>query len=132
MNVFSEFGFLSVIQGMIDNDVMMTIRLFQNDHNPASTDTEADYVEADFGGYSGSQELAWGIPFVNGSGNGEVNAAQVEWNCDGTGSDNLIYGVYVTDGDDNLTYAERFDAPQTMAEAGDAIRYAAKVTDTNQ
>lgn len=123
MNIFTEQGWLDIWDAAIAGGAMIDIRLFKNNHVPADTDTAADYTTADFSGYPGPVGLIWGSAFVNDADQGEVDAAQVDWEHNGGGTANLIYGVFVISGTGHLVYAERFDAPISMAAPPDAIHY---------
>jgi hypothetical protein len=82
------------------------IGLFKNDYTPADTDTIAAVTAADFGGYSGLQNLTgWGASTWS-SPDAVIAHAAKTWTADGTSS-NTIYGYYVVDGAGNLAWAER-------------------------
>ena len=123
MNKFCGQGWQAFLNAAVDKGLVAKIRLFQNDWIPTDTDTEADYIEADFSGYFGPTALTWGLAFVNSSNQGEIDAAQVTWVHDGGSPSNTVYGVYVTDSFDKLTYAERFPAPLVFANLGDQLQY---------
>lgn len=112
-----------------DSAEPLKLKLFKNDHTPDVDDTEADYTEANFSGYGDTDpDLVWGAPFVNGDGKGEIDATEKTFTHDGGGTDNTIYGAWVTTADDRLIYAERFPAPILMDTAAAAIPYTAKLT----
>lgn len=112
----------------LDGDTFTTIRLFQNDHDPDPDDVDGSYVQADFSGYSPTLLGDWNAAFVNGTGKGEIDADTVSWVHSGGATGNTCYGVYVTNADGHVVYAERFPAPQVMASSGDTIVYNAKFT----
>jgi hypothetical protein len=132
MNVMSQESWLEFLDKYVDSGKPSRIRLFQNDHEPDPTDMAGDYVQATFSGYPGYTELTWGDAFLNASDQGQVNAAQVLWEHSGGATGNTIYGVYVTDDDDILQYAERFAAPISMTTSADSLEYQARLTLINQ
>lgn len=131
MNIFCENGWIEILTAA---SFMTTwkLHLFQNDHVPTLFDTDADYVEADFSGYVGNVTVVWGMPFVNGSNQGELDSSQFNFTHNGGSTDNTIYGIYVTDLAGLLLFAERFDAPVLMNAAGSTIAYTPKFTMINQ
>lgn len=131
MNVFCQTGWKAILDHAVSDNLLKRIRLFKNNHTPVNGDTAAAYTEADFSGYSGFQALTWAAAVINGSVQGEIDATQVTWTHNGGATSNTVYGIYVTDAADVLTYAERFPAPVTMASNGDAIPYTAQVVAQN-
>lgn len=131
MNVMTQQGDMIVLDmfsgAFPGGDIKL--KLFKNNHVPDVTDTEGDYTEADFSGYSStSPAITWGAAFVNGDDKGEIDADVKTFTHNGGGTGNTVYGAYVTDDTDRLIYAERFDAPVSMSSNGDAINYTAKMT----
>jgi hypothetical protein len=123
MNIFCEGAWLKIWDTTVAANLLYRIRLFKNNRVPAFSDTIADYVEADFSGYTGGTALAWGAAFINGASQGEIDASQISWTHTGGATANLIYGIYVTDVTGALMYAERFPAPSSMSSIGDNITY---------
>ena len=132
MNVYCEQGWIDLLDEYVASGKPSRIRLFANNHTPLPTDTEADYVEATFSGYPGYTPLVWGSAFINPSNQGQVNASQVLWQHNGGGISELVYGVYITDDDDVLQYAERFAAAVLMDGSTDSIEYQPRLTLINQ
>lgn len=132
MNKFCEGGWKAILDAATAANVMKRIRLFKNDHTPVSGDTVGAYTEADFDGYPGFTALTWAAAFVNATPAGETDATNIVWTKSAGATGNTIYGVYITDGSNVLTYAERFAAPILMTSTGAAIDYTPKVTDLNQ
>lgn len=130
MNVLCENGWLEMLNGFAEKSVR--VRLFVNDHEPDYTDTFASFVDATFSGYPGYTALAWGAAFINGSNQGQDNATQVSWQHSGGVIGELVYGAFVTDEDDNLLWADRFDAPVSMTTAADSLFYQPRLTVINQ
>jgi len=131
-NVYCEDGFLETLQASLDAAVYDDMRLFKNNHTPASTDTVSDYTEADFSGYPGSVGPTWGAPFINGDDKGEIDAAPVTYTHNGGATANTIYGVYFLDADGDLVYADRFGAPIVLTNNGETFDYTAKTTVVNE
>jgi hypothetical protein len=132
MNVFCEQGWLAAFNALVAAGGLARIRLFQNNYVPSFTDTVTDYVEATFSGYPGFLSPTWGSAFVNGANQGEIDALPLTWAHNGGVTANLIYGIYITDGANNLAYAERFDAPVSMSAVPDFITYTPRSTVVNQ
>ena len=132
MNVWCQNGWKTVWDTVVAGGKLPRIRLFKNNYTPVNSSTYADFTEADFSGYAGYASLSWGAAFINGSTQGEIDATQVTWTHNGGGTANTVYGIYITDGSNNLMYAERFSAPISMSTSGNAIPYTAKTTDLNQ
>lgn len=103
----------------------LDLRLFKNNHVPAETDTEADYIEADFPGYvleslvSGNWVITPGDP---------ASAAYPDVVfTNSAGGSQFVYGYYITRNiDGKLMWAEQFSdndptAPYEMVNIGDTI-----------
>jgi hypothetical protein len=82
------------------------LRLYQNNHTPAITDTAANYTEATFTGYAAINLVSWGNAFLNGSSISEMDEIARTFTQTGVGVTNNIYGYYVTDGAGVLIWAE--------------------------
>jgi hypothetical protein len=96
-----------------------TIRLFQNEWTPAGGDAASDYVEASFVGYSAQPLNDFGLSYLNGSGQGQMNSCAHVWRQGVATPANLIYGYYVTDRAGWLVFAERRAGPPVeMAAVG--------------
>jgi len=129
-NVIVQQGDTLILDRLVaDAQVLNTLKLFQNNHVPAVTDTQANYTEATFSGYASVDITAlWGAAFVNGNGQGEIDCATQTFSFGGGAVTNLVYGAYVTDSGGNLIYAERFAAPVSMSAVPDQIIYTPKFT----
>lgn len=105
----------------VDENYIM--KLYQNDHTPANSDTAADYTEATFAGYSAKPltRAGWGIASTNDSGLAQSTySVEQSWTC--TDSSQIIYGYYVlgaTSG--KVLWAEKFDITRTLA-VGDQLK----------
>lgn len=132
MIIFCEQGWLAAMTNVVAGGVLYRIHLYQNNYIPTIFSTVADFTEADFSGYGTSIVLTWGVPFINGSNQAEIDALAVTWTRSGGPTSNTVYGIYVTDNAGNLAYAERFPAPINMVSIGDAITYTPKATLINQ
>lgn len=103
----------------------LTLRLFTNNHSPASADTAASYTEAAGGGYAA-------ITLTNGSwvqsltnSIEQVAYAQQTFGFTGALTTNpIVYGYYITDGSASpaLVAAGLLLAPFTPANNGDQIQ----------
>lgn len=113
--VMSQAGYMYTLDALVDTGFLAYLRLFQNDHTPADTDTVADYDEADFSGYA-QIPMAWAPAVINGSGKGQISAAGELFTRGVGGTSNTIYGAYVVAGagGEELMFAERFAAPVEM------------------
>lgn len=89
------------------NGQALTIRLFQNDHVPADTDTLADYVAATFTGYVPLNIIDWSGGTWDPSGAAFITAPTKNFNQTGTAITNTIFGYYVISGGGTLMFAER-------------------------
>lgn len=95
-------------------DASSTLRLYKNDYTPVVGMVIGSFSEADYSGYS-SVDLTgdWSAVAqdVNDKWYTETSAHLFEH--DGGGTDNDIYGWYITDGT-KVFMAERYDSPITM------------------
>lgn len=104
------------LQGLeaLDEDLPITLHLFQNDVTPDHATLLVDLAEADFAGYEPKVinvgELMPGLD--------PMRRAVVTWPLQTwvkeAGDDGNVYGLYITAGDDMLLWAER--APQVPIE----------------
>lgn len=83
-----------------------TLRLFQNNHVPASTDTVANYTEATFTGYAAIATVSWGNAYLNGALLGEIDEVNRTFTQTANTVTNTIFGYYITDVGGNLIFAE--------------------------
>jgi hypothetical protein len=108
----------------------LTVRLFNNDHTPAVTDTEADYAEVSGGGYAAIAltGASWTVAVENPS---SVSYPSVLFQFTGATSEpSTVYGYYVTDVNGKALFAERLSAPPfTPTVNGDEVVVGLNVTD---
>lgn len=82
------------------------VGLYKNDYTPGDEDDISDITPADFGGYSGLQNLtSWGS-IVWADPDATFTHSPVTWTASGSSS-NTIHGYYVVDGTGALAWAER-------------------------
>ena len=86
-----------------------TLRLFQNNHTPAATDTVAQYTEATFTGYAAVGLNSWGNAYLNAANIGEIDETSRTFTQTGVAQTCLVFGYYITDPNNNLVYAESND-----------------------
>lgn len=106
----------------------LVLRLYQNDHTPADSDTTAQYTEATFTGYAGitTTGASW---VTSGTTPTQVAYPQQTFSSTADQAAQTIYGAYttrVTTGD--LVHAERFPNPTTIQSNGDAVNVTATLT----
>lgn len=122
---------------LLDADVSMfndmTLRLYQNDYTPLDTSDVSDFTEATFSGYAAIATNAWGGAFLNASNITEIDETLRTFTHNGGGTNNNIYGYYLTDAGGNLTYAERYSgAPVAMDANGKTFSVVPRFTTQNQ
>lgn len=92
------------------------MQLYQNNYTPVQGSTLADFVEADFSGYTGPQAIiGWSTPTIV-SGHAKSLANMIQWTFGGGVTTNNIYGYYViSNTSGQLVFAERDPgAPKLM------------------
>lgn len=103
---------LRVLLG-ISSPETLTVRLYKTDHIPSDTDITSTYVEATFGGYSGTvlDPAGWTVPAL--AGGFEVVSYTLTWTC--TSSPSNIFGCFCTSNSTNtLVFAARLDTPALL------------------
>lgn len=102
----------------------LTLRLFTNDITPGNADTEASYTEADTGWTYAAKTLtrgSWSITGGSGSTKSYCSYAEQSFTFAGyTGSDDYVYGYYITfddGGTERLLGAERLPSRQLISAA---------------
>jgi hypothetical protein len=107
-------------------DADLNLKLYKNNHTPADTDTEVDYVEADFIGYA-EELLVAGTWSINAGPPADGDYGDVTFTSTAGGQSQTVYGYYVVRRSDGfLMWAEIFSdndptAPYTIVNVGDDI-----------
>jgi hypothetical protein len=98
------------------------MHLYKNNHTPAHDDDISDYVECTFSGYTGGKDIAFAAAVFVGP-QSQVVGTQLNWQHNGGGTANDVYGYFVTDqADAVLIWAERDPAaPTHISSAGDTF-----------
>ena len=114
----SEVAMLEHIVNKTANSDLV-LRLYTNNYTPIETSIATDFIEAEGNGYfsitlTGS---SWSVT----SGNPCV-ASFVQQTFTFTGSLGSVYGFYVTRGNGDLMWAEKFASVVNVANNGDAIK----------
>ena len=111
----------------VTNAGNLTLRLFVNDKTPAPADTSASYTEFSGMGYSAMTltTTSWSTSSV--SGTAEASYPIQTWTFT-AGGPVTAFGYYVTDASSKVIFAERFDSPYVVENAGDIIKITPKLT----
>lgn len=105
-----------------------TLRLFTNNHIPASGDTEADYTEAADGGYAAIPLNAANWTTTPGAPTVTVQPEQTFTFTGALLGGASIYGYYLTDASGALVLAERLSAVFMPTNPGDTVNVTARIT----
>jgi hypothetical protein len=98
---------VSLLQNLVAPFNTFTLRLFVNNHTPASPDTASNYTEASFPGYAAIAVNAWGNAAFNASSQGQTTeTVRTFTQTSVPGSPQTVYGYYITDAGGNLQWAE--------------------------
>lgn len=101
-------------------DEPWTMRLYQNGHEPAETDTSDDYVEAEFPGYRAAviTSGSWKFDDANATSERQIFEVSIDML-----EPVYIAGYYTTNSDGALGWALRFsDGPYRLKNDGDNVR----------
>lgn len=104
----------------------LDLKLFKNNHTPVDTDTEADYVEADFIGYA-AEPLVAGTWVITAGPPADGDYGDVVFTSTAGSQSQFVYGYYVVRRSDGfLLWAELFSdedptAPYEIVNVGDDI-----------
>lgn len=116
----------------LSTDENYTLRLFQNNHTPAYTDTSANYTACSFAGYSDTTltRAGWGAVTINGSNQATTTYGTAQtWTC--SSGSQTVYGYCVISATSGkVLWAELFATPRTLG-ASDSITCTPAVTFTN-
>lgn len=97
------------------------LKLFQNNHTPAATDTEANYTEATFTGYASATLAGASWTIVEGDPTTATYAAQT-FTSSANQAAQTIYGYYyVQASSGKIMGAQLFDTAQVIKSNGDSI-----------
>lgn len=114
------------------------LRLYQNNHTPVDTDTEADYTEATFIGYAAIAIDAAQWVFTPGD-PAQAVYPTVHFESTAGGQNQFIYGYYITQRmSGKLLWAELFadndptHAPYQIVNNGDNIEFEPQVTSRDE
>lgn len=105
-----------------------TLRLFTNNHLPASGDTEADYIEAADGGYAAIALNAANWTTTPGTPTVAVQPQQTFTFTGALMGGAAIYGYYITNAAGALVYAERLASAFLPTNPGDTVKVTARLT----
>lgn len=104
----------------------VVLHLYTNNKTPAEGDVVGDYTESTGTGY-GSITLSnadWTVTTTTGTTTAEHTQVTFTY----TGAEPEIYGYYVTDGNSNLLWAERFsDGPYAIPSGGGSVKITPKI-----
>lgn len=92
----------------------LNLKLFVNNHTPVVGDTDANYTEASFVGYSPVALGAWTDDGIDGNNNEKYSYAAQAFTCSGASTD-TIYGYYLENGAGTVIMAEAAAAPFVMS-----------------
>jgi hypothetical protein len=103
-----------------------TFRLAQADFTFDPALSAGQFVEADFPGYTSLDvdDADWNTPFINGSGQAEIDGVPLVWTCSGTPSGGMqnIYGWWLQDASSgDVVWCEHFDAPVSLTANGQTV-----------
>jgi hypothetical protein len=104
-----------MVQAALSTDENYIMKLFNNNHAPASGDSSSNYTETGFVGYTAHTltRSGWVTPTIV-SGAAQSTYTTQTWTCSGTGD--TLYGYYVlgaTSG--KVLWAEAFASARTLA-----------------
>lgn len=126
--VYPHQARLMDLERLMNGDPTVWIMLFKADPgNPPPIDVVfGDLVEADFSGYSAISVSPGSAPVINGDDNAETIFDLAQFEHDGGGTDNDVYGwaaYMVWDSVNQLLAIERWaTGPRTMEPGADPIR----------
>jgi hypothetical protein len=108
------------VGGMLYNS---RVQLYQNNLSPTGQNVLADFVLADFDGYSDSVAIEWGSAYENSNGQSQIVGDSKQFSCTGSLS-NEIFGYLVVSGTgsgETLCYSEELASPVTLNQTGQAL-----------
>ena len=123
---FPQVGQVAILNSMLELSggvSTLTLRLFSNDRTPARTDVLADYNEVIGGGYASSALTNSEFTVTTGTPSQALYSDFVDFTFTGDPVPNTVYGAYITDANNVLISAERFDDAPFLAASGSLVRY---------
>lgn len=121
----AERNILTQLRVALNHSGGTVVRLFQGGGavtiDADTTLATLDAAEADFSGYSPVARTDWTTVTTDGGGNAFTQCGSVNFQHDGGGTSNDIYGWYAEDGYGGLVCCEEFGAPVTMNDNSDII-----------
>lgn len=133
--VFAQTGMQVLGELLTNNETVSDLRLhlYQNDLDPTSSNVLGDFTEATFTGYASVLLTAANWTVTTASTTVHEYNTSVPFTSSAGSQNQDIYGYYVTkESDGSLVYSERFsDAPNNIANNGDAINMTPRITFTN-
>jgi len=96
------------------------IHLYKAVHVPADVDQVADYEESSFPGYSAQTLDTWLNVALTFEGVAQIVGDVAVFTATDA-SEEQVFGYFVTDGDDNLLWAEQLPAPVDVGAPGNKV-----------
>lgn len=98
------------------------IGLFTDDITPSRATILADLHPPTYTGYALSAAVVWGAAFTNDNGAAEILGDGKQFPCTADSDEETVHGYYCANAaGTGLLWAERFDEPQTISQAGQNI-----------
>lgn len=121
LSLYPNVGALHNI-GLIRTDLAMCkVKLFKNDIIISPATVVGDLVEADFGGYVAKTVTALLPAYLDSIGGASAQIGTVQFDCDGTAPDNVVFGAWVETAAGVLILVIKFDAGVPMVVLGDSL-----------
>lgn len=95
----------------------LVLRLYRNDVQPSEEHGAGAFEEAGFPGYAPAPLTAWMVD----ENSGEAAHPQQAFTRSKPGATEHVYGYFVTRTGGRIAWAERFEQPAPMANAGDKV-----------
>jgi len=121
--VIPDEGLKEILEGIRAGSFSLAVVLIKADFTPSQSTVWSGLTEANYTGYS-RQAPVWGAASINGSGNGETDAATLTFTKGAGGTTNTIYAaalVNVRGGTTRLVCVQKLDTAKAMTNAGDAV-----------
>lgn len=99
-----------------------SLKTYSNDFTPNEQTLLAAFTESAYGGYAAKVIATWGAPFNAPGGGAKSIAPSQQFNGNGAGPNESVYGWYYVDSTGALVEAGRFaDAPIPMGDVGTSL-----------